>query len=67
MSIWAATAITGGAIGLVLGGALVTELSWRYVLLVNFPIGLALFAASAAALLPLPPAAPVGGSTSLAP
>jgi EmrB/QacA subfamily drug resistance transporter len=56
MSVWAATAVAGGAIGLVLGGALVTELSWRYVLLVNVPIGLALFAASAIALLPLPPA-----------
>jgi EmrB/QacA subfamily drug resistance transporter len=56
MAIWSATAVAGGAIGLVLGGALVTELSWRYVLLVNVPIGLVLFAVSAAALLPLPPA-----------
>ena len=54
MSIWAATAGAGGAIGLVLGGVLTTELSWRYVLLVNVPIGLALFAASATALLPSP-------------
>ena len=54
MSIWAATAGAGGAIGLVLGGILTTELSWRYVLLVNVPIGLALFAVSAAALLPSP-------------
>jgi EmrB/QacA subfamily drug resistance transporter len=54
MSIWAATAGAGGAIGLVLGGVLTTELSWRYVLLVNVPIGLALFAVSAAALLPSP-------------
>jgi EmrB/QacA subfamily drug resistance transporter len=56
MALWSATAVAGAAIGLVLGGVLVTELSWRYVLLVNVPIGVALFAVSAVALLPLPAA-----------
>jgi EmrB/QacA subfamily drug resistance transporter len=54
MSVWAATSVLGGGLGLVLGGVLTSELSWRYVLLVNVPIGLALFAVAAVVLLPSP-------------
>ena len=31
----------GGAIGVLLGGVLTAELSWRWVLFINVPIGLA--------------------------
>jgi EmrB/QacA subfamily drug resistance transporter len=56
MAVWAATSALGGGLGLVLGGVLTSELSWRYVLLVNVPIGLTLFAVAAAGLLPSPAA-----------
>ena len=45
-----------GAVGVVLGGLLTTELSWRYVLFINVPIGVALLIAAAASLVPSPPA-----------
>ena len=45
----------GRAVGLVLGGLLTTGLSWRYVLFINVPIGIALLAAAAASLVPSPP------------
>ena len=36
-------------------GLLTTELSWRYVLFINVPIGVALLTAAAASLMPSPP------------
>jgi EmrB/QacA subfamily drug resistance transporter len=45
LGVWAAIAGTGGAIGLLAGGVLTTELSWRWVFFVNIPI--AAFAAVA--------------------
>ena len=48
---WAAVAASGGAFGAVIGGILTTELSWRWVLFVNVPIGIALGFAAAASLL----------------
>src|ERR1700728_2645489 len=36
---WAAVAGAGGAAGSILGGVLTAELSWRWVLFVNLPIG----------------------------
>jgi MFS family permease len=42
-------------VGVVLGGLLTTELSWRYVLFINVPIGIALLIAAAASLVPSPP------------
>ena len=45
---WSAVAGAGGAAGSILGGVLTAELSWRWVLFVNIPIGLA---ASVAALM----------------
>ena len=48
---WAAVAGAGGAAGSILGGVLTAELSWRWVLFVNIPIGAAV---AVAALLYLP-------------
>jgi len=41
MGVWSAMSVAGGAVGLLAGGLLTTYLSWRWVLLVNVPIGLA--------------------------
>jgi EmrB/QacA subfamily drug resistance transporter len=48
LGIWSAVAGAGGAAGSILGGVLTSELSWRWVLFVNIPIGIA---AAVAALL----------------
>ena len=50
LSLWAAAGSSAGAVGVVLGGLLTTELSWRYVLFINVPIGIALLIAAAASL-----------------
>ena len=55
MMIWGLMAVSGGAIGLLLGGVLTTELSWRYVLFVNIPIGLVMLVAAGVSLMPSPP------------
>ncbi len=47
LGIWSAVAGAGGAAGSILGGVLTSEISWRWVLFVNIPIGVA---ASVAAL-----------------
>jgi EmrB/QacA subfamily drug resistance transporter len=44
--VFAAVAGAGGGIGLILGGVLVDFLSWRWVLFVNVPIGIALVLAA---------------------
>jgi EmrB/QacA subfamily drug resistance transporter len=41
LGVWGAVAGAGGAVGVLLGGVLTTGLSWRWVLFVNVPIGLA--------------------------
>jgi EmrB/QacA subfamily drug resistance transporter len=46
MGVWAAIAVGGGAVGLVLGGVLTTALSWPWIFYVNIPVGIAVFAAS---------------------
>ena len=51
LGVWSATAASAGAVGLVVGG-LLTTLSWRWVLFVNVPLGVGLFAAAAWSLLP---------------
>jgi EmrB/QacA subfamily drug resistance transporter len=43
---WAAVAGAGGAAGSILGGVLTAELSWRWVLFVNIPIGAAVTVAA---------------------
>jgi EmrB/QacA subfamily drug resistance transporter len=44
---WSAVAGGGGGVGVLLGGILTTYLSWRWVLFINVPIGLALGVAAA--------------------
>ena len=51
IGMWSAVAGAGGATGALLGGILVQELSWRWVLFINVPIG-AVLAALALAVLP---------------
>jgi EmrB/QacA subfamily drug resistance transporter len=46
MGVWAAIAVGGGAVGLVLGGVLTTTLSWPWIFYVNVPVGIAVFVAS---------------------
>jgi EmrB/QacA subfamily drug resistance transporter len=41
LGIWSAVAGAGGAAGSILGGVLTAEISWRWVLFVNIPIGVA--------------------------
>ena len=46
MSVWAAIAVGGGAVGLLLGGILTDSFSWPWIFYVNVPVGIAVFAAS---------------------
>ncbi|MGP7995857.1 MAG: MFS transporter [Streptosporangiaceae bacterium] len=50
MGVYAAMSVAGGAAGLLAGGLLVTYASWRWVLFVNVPIGMAVALAAAAVL-----------------
>lgn len=40
LGLWSAVGGAGGAIGVLLGGVLTSELSWRWVLFINVPIGI---------------------------
>ena len=46
LALWSLAGGAAAAVGVVLGGVLTAELDWRWVLFVNVPIGVALFAAS---------------------
>jgi EmrB/QacA subfamily drug resistance transporter len=46
LAVWAAIAIGGSAVGLVLGGALTQYFSWPWIFFVNVPVGIAAFALS---------------------
>ena len=48
LGIWSAVAGAGGAAGSILGGVLTSALSWRWVLFVNIPIGVAAVVATLA-------------------
>jgi EmrB/QacA subfamily drug resistance transporter len=50
LGVYAGMSGAGGAIGLLLGGILTTYVSWRWVLFVNVPIGLAVLALAPIAL-----------------
>ncbi|SDO69155.1 drug resistance transporter, EmrB/QacA subfamily [Klenkia soli] len=54
LAIWSGVASAGGALGGVIGGVLTGLLSWRWVLIVNVPIGLAVLAAAWWVLAPEP-------------
>jgi len=43
MGLWSAVAGAGGAAGALLGGILTEELSWRWILFINIPIGIVTF------------------------
>ncbi|MCO5968488.1 MFS transporter [Actinoallomurus soli] len=55
MTWWGVAASSAGAAGIVLGGLLTASLSWRWVMLVNVPIGIGLLAASLICLRPSTP------------
>jgi EmrB/QacA subfamily drug resistance transporter len=63
MGVYSAMSAAGGAVGLLAGGLLVTYVSWRWVLFVNVPIGIA---AALAAPVVLPGAARRRGRFDLA-
>jgi EmrB/QacA subfamily drug resistance transporter len=46
MGVWAAIAVGGGAVGLVLGGFLTETFSWPWIFFVNVPVGIVAFALS---------------------
>jgi EmrB/QacA subfamily drug resistance transporter len=46
MGVWAAIAVGGGAVGLLLGGILTDAFSWPWIFFVNVPIGVAAFIVS---------------------
>jgi EmrB/QacA subfamily drug resistance transporter len=50
LGVWSAMAAAGGAAGAILGGVLTDLLSWRWILFVNVPIGLAAVIAARAIL-----------------
>jgi EmrB/QacA subfamily drug resistance transporter len=50
MGLWSAVAGAGGAAGALLGGILTQELSWRWILFINVPIGILAMAAARAFL-----------------
>ncbi|CRY75698.1 drug resistance transporter, EmrB/QacA subfamily [Nocardia farcinica] len=50
VAIWAAVSATAGVLGFVLGGAITALLGWRWVLLVNVPLGVVVLATAAVGL-----------------
>ncbi|NKS15974.1 DHA2 family efflux MFS transporter permease subunit [Rhodococcus hoagii] len=50
LAIWSATSSSAGALGLVAGGVITGALGWRWVLLINVPIGLLLWILATATL-----------------
>src|SRR5881275_1614470 len=46
LAVWAAIAIGGSAVGLILGGALTQYFSWPWIFFVNVPVGIVAFALS---------------------
>src|SRR6476469_2324245 len=46
LGVWAAIAIGGAAVGLVMGGVLTQYFSWPWIFFVNVPVGIAVFALS---------------------
>jgi EmrB/QacA subfamily drug resistance transporter len=55
LAVWAAIAVGGASIGLVLGGALTEYLSWRWNFFINIPVGIGVVVAAWRLLLPMAP------------
>lgn len=55
MGIWTFVAAGGGSIGVTLGGVLTEALDWRWIFLVNLPVGIAAIAMTLRSLAPDPP------------
>lgn len=53
ISMWAASSSIASALGVVIGGFLTSQASWRWVMFVNVPIGIALIAGVAVCMLPV--------------
>ncbi|WP_323121743.1 MFS transporter [Burkholderia alba] len=62
MGVYAFVCAGGGSIGVLLGGLLTSALSWHWIFLVNLPIGIAVYAVSAALM---PKVAPPAGDARL--
>ena len=54
LTLWSVMGGVAGLAGVVLGGVLTAELSWRWVLFVNIPLGAGLLAAALLSLVPAP-------------
>lgn len=54
LAIWSAASASAGALGLVLGGIITSWWGWRWVLLVNVPVGVVLWVLAALVLAPEP-------------
>jgi MFS family permease len=54
MGVYAAMSALGGTVGLIAGGLLTSYVSWRWVLFVNVPIGVAVMLAASRVLAPSP-------------
>jgi EmrB/QacA subfamily drug resistance transporter len=54
LTLWSIMGGAAGLVGVVLGGVLTAELSWRWVLFVNIPLGAGLIAAALLSLVPAP-------------
>src|ERR1700751_3972534 len=46
LAVWSGISATGGALGLLLGGVLTSALSWRWIFLVNVPVGVVVMLAT---------------------